>query len=121
MPRAFDASEPSTALRIYLVLIGCAARRETITYGDLARRVKRGGPNLLATPLDMITKWCTSWGQPQIASLVVEQATGMPAPGFTAVPHDRIPSEQTRVFEYDWFSFFPPTVEELAKKDEAAN
>ncbi len=77
MPRAFDTSESSTALRIYLVLIGCAARSETITYGDLARRVKRGGPNLLAAPLYLITRWCTNLGQPQIASLVVKQSTGM--------------------------------------------
>ena len=113
MPRAFDTSESSTALKIYLVLIGCAARSETNTYGDLARRVKRGGPNLLAAPLYLITRWCTNLGQPQIASLVVKQSTGMPAPGFTAVPRDQIGDEQRGGYAYDWFSFFPPTVEEL--------
>jgi hypothetical protein len=30
-------------------LIGCAADRQTVTHDALARRIKRGGPNLLAT------------------------------------------------------------------------
>ncbi len=48
---AFPATEPSWALRAYLVLIGCAADRQTVTYGELATRIKRGGPNLLSEPL----------------------------------------------------------------------
>ena len=44
MPSAFPATEPSWALRAYLVLIGCAFRSETITYGQLAMAIKRGGP-----------------------------------------------------------------------------
>jgi hypothetical protein len=118
MVAAFPATEPAWALRAYLVLIGCAADRQTVTYGALAQRVKRGGPNLLKEPLDCITRWCTRHGLPQLASLVVEQSTGMPAPGFTAVAHSEIPTEQERVWTRDWFSFFPPTIEELAQKSE---
>jgi len=51
----------------------------------------------------------------------VEQTTGMPAPGFTAVARTMIPAEQEKVWAHDWFAQFPPTVEELATKDEAAN
>jgi len=61
MVRAFHAGEPAWALRAYLVLIGCAARHETVTYEQLARRIKRGGPNFLAKPLDalnLFTRWC---------------------------------------------------------------
>jgi hypothetical protein len=32
-----------------------------------------------------------------------------------------IPAEQEKVWAHDWFAQFPPTVEELATKDEAAN
>jgi hypothetical protein len=44
MVAEFPATEPAWALRVYLVLIGCAADRQTVTYGALAQRVKRGGP-----------------------------------------------------------------------------
>jgi hypothetical protein len=93
-----------------------AARSETINYGQLAAAIHRGGPNLLAAPLDCLTRWCARTGQPQIASLVVEQSTGMPGPGFTAISRTSVPAEHEKVWAHDWFSHFPPTVEELAKK-----
>jgi hypothetical protein len=66
MVAAFPATEPAWALRAYLVLIGCAADRQMVTYGALAKRVNRGGPNLLREPLDCITRWCTRHGLPPI-------------------------------------------------------
>ena len=115
MLRGFPATEPAWALRAYLVLIGCAYHGETITYGQLAAAINRGSPNLLAQPLDCLTRWCTHNGQPQIASLVVESGTGMPAPDFTAVTRDQIPSEHEKIWAHDWFSFLPPTIMELAE------
>jgi len=53
---------------------------------------------------------------PALASLVVEQATGLPAPGFTATSRDEIPREQERVWEFDWYAILPPTIEELAER-----
>ena len=88
MARRFPRTQPAWGLRAYLVLMGCAADRQTVTYEDLARRINRGGPNLLARPLDLITRWCQRHSVPAIASLVVEQATGLPAPGFAAVTRD---------------------------------
>jgi hypothetical protein len=114
MLTAFPATEAASALRAYLVLIGCAAHSHTITYGDLAKAIKRGGPNFLAQPLDCLTRWCTRNGLPHIASLVVEQATGMPAEGFNAVARKEIPAEQEKVYAQDWYAHFPPTIQELA-------
>lgn len=85
MANLFPRTEPASGLRAYLVLMGCAADRQTVTYSDLARRINRGGPNLLARRLDLITRWCQHHSVPAIASLVVEQATGLPAPGFSVV------------------------------------
>ena len=115
MARRFPRTQPAWGLRAYLVLMGCAADRQTVTYEDLARRINRGGPNLLARPLDLITRWCQRHSVPAIASLVVEQATGLPAPGFAAVTRDEIPHEQERVWDFDWFGILPPTIEELAE------
>jgi hypothetical protein len=116
MATPFPTIEPAWALRAYLVLIGCAADRQTVTYDALARRIKRGGPNLLAKPLALITRWCQQHSLPMLASLVVEQTTGLPAPGFTAISRDEIPHEQERVWESDWYAILPPTIDELAEK-----
>ena len=88
MAKPFPNTEAAWSLRAYLILIGCAADRQTVTYKSLARRIKRGGPNPLAKPLTMITGWCQHHSLPVLASLVVEQVTGLPAPGFTAVSSD---------------------------------
>jgi hypothetical protein len=52
---------------------------------------------------------------PALASLVVEQATGLPARGFAAVSRDEIPREQELVWAFDWYAIFPPTIEELVE------
>jgi len=113
MATPFPTTEPAWGLRAYLVLIGCAADRQTVTYDALARRIKRGGPNLLARPLALVTRWCQHHNLPALASLVVEQATGMPAPGFSAVGRAEIPREQERVWDYDWYAILPPAIEDL--------
>ena len=94
MASPFPKTEPAWGLRAYLILMGCAADRQTVTYDDLARRIDRGGPNLLARPLDLITRWCQHHRVPAIASLVVEEATGFSAAGFTAVSRDEIPANK---------------------------
>jgi hypothetical protein len=113
MLRTFGSSEPEIALRAYLYLIGAVAFRRSVSYGELAWQIKRGGPNPLAKPLELLTRWCKTNGLPALTSLVVQEATGLPAPGFTAVSRSEIPDEQKRVWDYDWFAILPPTVEEL--------
>jgi hypothetical protein len=113
MARAFSTSEPETALRGYLVLIGRAADRQVLTYGQLSQQIKRGDLNFLTKPLGLLTHWCQINGLPALVSLVVEQATGLPAPGFTAASRSEIPAEQVRVWDFDWFGIHPPAIEEL--------
>ena len=116
MATPFPTIEPAWGLRAYLVLIGCAADRQTVTYDALARRIKRGGPNLLANPLALIARWCQQHSLPVLTCLVVEQTTGLPAAGFAAIGRDEIHREQERVWEFDWYAILPPTIEELAEK-----
>jgi hypothetical protein len=91
MANPFPRTEPAWGLRAYLVLMGCAADRQTVTCDDLARRIDRGGPNLLARPLELVTRWCQRHSLPAIAALVVEQATGLPAPGFAVLAGSGVP------------------------------
>jgi hypothetical protein len=107
-------TEPGWALRAYLVLIGYAYRGETISDGELAQAIQCGNPHILQRALKHVVRWCTLTNQPHIASLVVESITGMPAPSFSVVPRDLIPTEHEHVWSHDWYAHFPPTIEELA-------
>jgi hypothetical protein len=107
MARPFDIGGPATALRIYLILICCAARGETVTYEDLAQRAHLQDKGLLTPPLDLVAGWCKANGLPALTLLVVETVTGKPPAGVEAA------AEQERVGEYDWFAIFPPSVAEL--------
>ena len=46
MANPFPRTEPAWGLRAYLVLMGCAADRQTVTYDDLARRINRDDPDV---------------------------------------------------------------------------
>jgi hypothetical protein len=116
MAHPFPRTEPAWGLRAYLLLMGCAADRQTVTYDDLACRIDQSGPELLSGPLELVTRWCHTHGLPAIASLVVEKATGVPAPGSAEISKDDIPREQERVWAFDWYGILPPTIEELAEK-----
>ena len=106
-------TEPGWALRAYLVLIGYAYRGETISDGELAQAIQCGNPHILQRALQTCRSM-VHFDQPHIASLVVESITGMPAPSFSVVPRDLIPTEHERVWSRDWYAHFPPTIEELA-------
>jgi hypothetical protein len=68
---------------------------------------------LLTPPLDLVAGWCQASGLPALTLLVVEAVTGKPAPGVDAARKGDVVAEQDRVWEYDWFAIFPPSVAEL--------
>jgi hypothetical protein len=114
--RSISASGNALAINVILKAAMTSPQNcESFLYLIFDRRIKRGPPNLLAKPLALITRWCQHQSLPALASLVVEQATGLPAPGFAAVSRDQIPREQERVWAFDWYAIFPPTIEELVE------
>ena len=111
MVREFETSEPETALRAYLYLIGCAAYEKdnkkigrTVTRSHLAQELGLQHVDLLI-PLDLLTEWCKVNDLPVLPSLVVEP-TGTPLHRFGN-------AAEQRVWDYEWFAIFPPTIEEL--------
>jgi hypothetical protein len=65
MVRAFGRSEPETALRAYLYLLGCAAYEKdgerigkTVRSSRLAREFGLEHDRLLLGPLELLTRWC---------------------------------------------------------------
>src|SRR5208337_4701834 len=70
----------------------------------------RGGRSVTCRPVSPRHDMAQREGLPALTSLVVEKATGLPSNGLITV---EFPAEQRRVFSFDWFSIFPPTVQEL--------
>ena len=71
------------------------------------------GP-VLAQPLGRIMEWCAREELPALTVLVVEKETGLPSTGLTTVQPNAFPAEQQRVFAFDWYSIFPPSLQDLA-------
>lgn len=55
---ADDSSQPKRGLQVWLILIGLAHRRETMTYGQLAALIGFGGAQSLAGPLGCVMWYC---------------------------------------------------------------
>lgn len=121
MPRRFaDESHDGTrALQAYLVLIGLAWTRQTITYGQLSQnQMKYGQGGILADPLGCIMGWCYENGLPPLTALVINGETGLPGGGLYVERPGDLPAAQQKVFGFNsgsggWYSLFPPDPDEL--------
>jgi hypothetical protein len=104
------------ALQCYLLLIGCARRRETMTYKQLRELLgyDRGAEHTMGDRLAPLHWWCQSNGLPALTSLVVNEETGLPGIGFYAAAD--VPREQQRVFAYEWHRLYPPEVQRLEEE-----
>jgi hypothetical protein len=116
MIQKFDdiRTNPARALQVYLILMGAAKNRQTLTYRGLADTLQFGGKGagVLAHILGHIMYWCHEEGLPSLTSLVVNKESGLPGPGLSA-PAD-VNSERERIYEYDWYAIVPPAMEQLA-------
>ena len=110
---ADDSHYSTPALQVWLILIGAAQNRQDITYEGLAE--KMGIPGALPTLrnfLNLVMYFCEEAQLPPLTVLTVGQATGQPGRGYTA-GSGNLSSDRAAVFGFDWYSIFPPTVEEL--------
>jgi hypothetical protein len=111
---AVESSVPSRALQAYLVLIGAAWNRQILTYGSLSQeQMMFGTGGILSDPLGCIMAWCKEEGLPPLTVLVVNTETGLPGRGLTTVPDEEFAASMQRVFRFNWFDIFPPTLQEL--------
>jgi hypothetical protein len=112
-----DSSLPSRALQVYLILIGAAHRRQTFTYGFLADHIEFDGAAALENRLETIAKWCVANQLPALTAIVVNKKSGTPEDGL-GLGSAPLPAEHQKVFNFDWYSIYPPTAEELAAHSE---
>ena len=114
MPTLFSehSTNPTRALQIWQILVGAAMQRRTLTYGLLAELIHYQVPVALGRPLAHIMYWCQDNGLPPLTALVVSEQSGLPSEGLQ-IDGDLHKAREV-AFAYDWYSVFPPSVEELA-------
>jgi hypothetical protein len=112
MVTKFDAHPhwPYRALQIWLILIGKAENRQTMTYGVLAEMLGFEGAGVMSNPLDHILCYCAVNQLPPLTCLVVNQETGLPGEGLKL---DDLHGDRERVYRYNWYSVIPPTPKEF--------
>ena len=101
------------ARQIWGILIGYAHRRQTITYGKLAKLLGFDGVGVqMPHRLGAVAFWCKENGLPGLTSIVVKEDIGLPGEG---TPVESVSLEQARTYDTDWYDIEPPTAEELEK------
>jgi hypothetical protein len=113
MVKKFDEvrSDEYRALQVYLVLIGAAKNRQTLTYKLLAETSGFGGSGVFSNILGHIMYWCQREDLPSLTSLVVKENTGQPGDGLTAP--ENVNAEREKIYQFNWYSIVPPTTDEL--------
>ena len=99
-------------LKAYLVLVGHAGRRETITYGTLGRKIEET-PKKVKAHLRLIFDYCERNRLPRLVTLVITETSGEPGDHYPG-PKDSIYVDREAVYTYDWLELVPPTVDELS-------
>jgi hypothetical protein len=100
----------SRAQQAYLVLIGLAAERKTVTYKILAKVVGFKGSGVFAQILGHVMFWCDENKLPALTALIVGMR-GRPGSGLITVDDREAAREE--VFGVNWYRIVPPTVKEL--------
>lgn len=93
------------ASQIWSLLICAARERRTYTYGDVANILGYGGAGVLSQTLGLIMTFCRNNALPPLTVLVVNQETGLPGEGLTAL--EELNQDRESVFRFNWFSLEP--------------
>ncbi|MFL5385980.1 MAG: hypothetical protein ACJ8GN_25975 [Longimicrobiaceae bacterium] len=105
-----ESTHPNRALQVWLILIGRAANRQTMTYEMLARQIGFPRADFLAPILGHIMYYCSQTKLRGLTALVVYKDGGTPGSGFVSEDPNM---EREQVYGFDWYSIFPPSPEEL--------
>lgn len=98
------------ATQIWPILALCASRRETLTYELLGTLIGVRAP-IVVEFLEPIQSYCLLEGLAPLASIVVNQVTGLPTDGF--ITASNVPRAQADVYARDWLRDGPPKAELL--------
>jgi hypothetical protein len=98
-------------IQAWLILVGKARNRQTITYGDLSElMLKKRAPRSKAMRLGYLFAYCKDRGLPPLPAIVVTKKIGQPAPD---APYTNSVKDINDVFRFDWYGIHPPTEADL--------
>ncbi len=103
------------SMQIWSLLICAANDRKTYTYGDIAEILGMKGAGVMAQFLGPIMWLCEDSKCPPLTVLVVNQETGLPGDGLTTI--ENVNKDRENVFNFDWFSVEPPSLEDFESAD----
>ena len=110
-------SEAFSAMQSYLILIGLAANRQSITYGELAKKINVDNRRI-GQILGRIQGWCEINHLPSLTVIAVNKEAGVPSsgnPNLQGEPRDR---NREEVFGCPWFDLIVPTPQELVRYED---
>jgi hypothetical protein len=105
-----NATDPTRAVQSWLILIGQAHDRKTLTLPALARLLHLADPSKLVYILGHIMFLCRENQLPPLVALVVNEKTGAPVLGMSVTD---INADREAIFNHDWYAVWPPTAEDL--------
>ena len=108
------------AQQVWIILVGAARNRQTITYQNLAIRMgfNNKSRHILRQFLDPVSQYCQREGLPPLTSLVVSQESGQPGDGLLPfIPKgSTFEAERERVYQHDWYRYIPPSPDDFRAK-----
>ncbi len=110
-PTLHPITKYDRALEVWHPLVRAAAKGETYTYTEIADLLGFRGLRPLWQFLEPVMRFCDGKNLPPLTVLVAQKNTSRSGNGLlTSTDSER---DQDRVFDSDWRSVTPPTVEDL--------
>lgn len=107
------SSQSMRASQAWMILIGMAKNRQTVTYSGLAELMyHRKAAGVLAQILGRIAFYCEVNDLPQLNAIVVGKKRGSPGHDIPLDPGE-VDATRERVFACDWYDICPPTEHEF--------
>lgn len=121
MPQFNPSSKhPARALQAWIILVGAAMNRQTLTYEGLSVKMfQRKAAGVLDKILGHVAFYCIEQGLPPLTSIVVGKGRGTPGQDIPLDPA-ALDGARERVYAYDWYDEIPPSQDELAAAMKAA-
>jgi hypothetical protein len=102
------------ALQAWQYLIGKAANRQLVKYEELANLMEYPTNNPLNPALAHIMYFCQQNELPPLTIIAVGK-NGLPGEGLIVVKKEEIPQKREEVFNFPWYKYVPPTIDEFQK------
>jgi hypothetical protein len=103
-----SSSHPNRAVQAWLILVGAAMNRQTLTYEGLSILMyRKKAAGVLDAVLGHVAYYCIAENLPLLTTIVVGKKRGKPGADIP-MDWDQLDLERERVYAHDWFDVYPP-------------